>query len=41
MLRLLEEDPTISFVINKETREQVLSGLGEQHLDVIVSKLKN
>lgn len=41
LLRLLEEDPTISFVINKETREQVLSGLGEQHLDVIVSKLKN
>ncbi|MDR1805865.1 MAG: elongation factor G [Clostridium sp.] len=39
--RLLEEDPTISFVINAETREQVLSGLGEQHLDVIVSKLKN
>lgn len=41
LLRLLEEDPTISFVINKETREQILSGLGEQHLDVIVSKLKN
>ncbi|MCL2023603.1 MAG: elongation factor G [Oscillospiraceae bacterium] len=38
--RLLEEDPTISFAVNKETREQVLSGLGEQHLDVIVSKLK-
>lgn len=39
--RLMEEDPTISFALNKETREQVLSGLGEQHLDVIVSKLKN
>ncbi|MDR1410150.1 MAG: elongation factor G [Oscillospiraceae bacterium] len=39
--RLLEEDPTISFFINAETREQVLSGLGEQHLDVIVSKLRN
>lgn len=38
--RLLEEDPTISFVTNNETREQILSGLGEQHLDVIVSKLK-
>ena len=35
------EDPTISFEINKETREQVISGLGEQHLDVVVSKLKN
>ena len=40
MLRLAEEDPTISFKINKETREQVVSGLGEQHLDVIKSKLK-
>lgn len=41
LARLMEEDPTISFAINKETREQVLSGLGEQHLDVIVSKLKS
>jgi elongation factor G len=39
--RLLEEDPTIRFGLNTETHEQVLSGLGEQHLDVIVSKLKN
>lgn len=38
--RLMEEDPTIAFETNKETREQVLSGLGEQHLDVIISKLK-
>ncbi len=39
--RLREEDPTISFEVHPETREQVLSGLGEQHLDVIVSKLKS
>jgi len=39
--RLMEEDPTIQFVVNTETREQVLSGLGEQHLDVVVSKLKS
>lgn len=39
--RLVEEDPTISYTINTETREQVLSGLGEQHLDVVVSKLKS
>lgn len=38
--RLVEEDPTIKFEINPETREQVLYGLGEQHLDNIVSKLK-
>ena len=39
--RLMEEDPTITFALNKETRQQILSGLGEQHLDVIISKLKN
>lgn len=41
MARLLEEDPTLSFVLNTETKEQVLSGLGEQHLDVTTAKLKN
>ena len=40
LARLIEEDPTLSFHINKETREQILSGLGEQHLDVVVTKLK-
>jgi elongation factor G len=39
--RLLEEDPTIKFELNNETKEQILSGLGEQHLDIIVSKLKS
>lgn len=37
--RLMEEDPTILFAVNNETKEQLLSGLGEQHIDVIVSKL--
>ena len=41
VMKLAEEDPTIVFETNKETKEMVLSGLGEQHLDVIVSKLKN
>lgn len=40
ILRLVEEDPSIGFVNNAETHEMVLSGMGEQHLDVIVSKLK-
>ncbi|MBQ7289000.1 MAG: elongation factor G [Clostridia bacterium] len=39
--RLMEEDPSISYITNVETKEQVLSGLGEQHLDVLASKLKN
>lgn len=38
--RLMEEDLTISYDNNKETHQQVVSGLGEQHLDVLVSKLK-
>lgn len=38
--RLREEDPTLVFATNPETRQQVISGLGEQHLDVVVSKLK-
>ena len=38
--RLAEEDRTISFTTNRETREPVLSALGEQHIDVILSKLK-
>jgi len=40
LTRLMEEDPTIKFLTNTETREQVISGLGEQHLDVVLSKLK-
>lgn len=40
IMRLAEEDPSIGFENNVETKEMVLSGMGEQHLDVIVSKLK-
>ena len=39
--RLLEEDLTLSFALNTETHQQILSGLGEQHLDVAVAKLKS
>jgi len=39
--RLKEEDPTIKFETNIETHEMILSGMGEQHLDVITSKLKS
>ena len=38
--RLVEEDPTIKYLSDPETHELVVSGMGEQHLDVVVSKLK-
>ncbi len=39
--RILDEDKTLSYVLNTTTNEQVLSGLGEQHLEVAAAKLKN
>ena len=39
--RMMEEDPTISVYMNTETKEQILEALGEQHIDVIVSRLKS
>ena len=38
--KLCDEDPTIKFETNHETHEMLISGLGEQHLDVVVSRLK-
>ena len=39
--RLNEEDPSFTLVNNAETRQLVLSGAGDQHLDVLVAKLKS
>ena len=41
LARLMEEDPTLSYENNAETHQQVIGGLGEQHLDVVKAKLKN
>ena len=38
--KLADEDPTIKFENNHETHEMLISGLGEQHLDVVISRLK-
>lgn len=41
MARLCEEDPSLSFANNTETHQQILSGLGEQQIDVAISRLKD
>ncbi|MDR2531834.1 MAG: elongation factor G [Oscillospiraceae bacterium] len=41
LVRMIEEDPTLSYVNNTETRQRVLGGLGDQHLDVAVNKMKS
>ncbi|GHU59256.1 elongation factor G [Clostridia bacterium] len=37
----LQEDLTLSFTSNAETRQRLLGGLGETHLEVTMAKLKN
>jgi elongation factor G len=38
--RLVEEDPTMTVSRNKETKQTLVSGLGEMHLEIISQKLK-
>ena len=40
LMRMAEEDPTIKVYNDKETHELILCALGEQHIDVIISRLK-
>lgn len=37
--KVVAEDPTVTFTLNNETHEQIVSGLGDQHLAVALSKL--
>ena len=39
--RLMEEDLTLSYSHNHETHQRVIGGMGEQHIEVSVQKLKN
>ena len=39
--RLVEEDPTLKVEKNVETKQTLISGMGEQHLEVVTKKLHN
>ena len=41
MARILEEDMSVKYVNNSETKQLTVSGLGDIHLDIVVAKLKN
>jgi len=38
--RILEEDPTLRFYRDDETKEMILSGMGQVHLEVTLQRLK-
>ncbi|MBQ0125249.1 MAG: elongation factor G [Clostridiales bacterium] len=41
LARLMEEDPTLKYENNAETKQMLISGQGDIHLDVVVARLKS
>jgi elongation factor G len=39
--KLLEEDKTLIFEVNRETKQVIISGVGDSQLDVMVNRLKS
>jgi len=39
LTKLTDEDPTFTVTNNPETKQTLINGLGEQHIDVLISKL--
>lgn len=39
--KLMDEDPTFNITNNSETKQTLINGQGEQHIDVVISKLKS
>lgn len=40
LARMCEEDPTLRLENNTETKQTILYGIGDQHIDVVLNKLK-
>ncbi len=40
LAKIREEDPTLKMEVNKETKQTLVYGIGEQQMDVMVNKLK-
>jgi len=38
--RIVEEDPTVKYSMNAETKETILSGMGDLHLEIVVDRLQ-
>lgn len=38
--KLIKEDPSLSFSMNQETKQTIIGGMGELHLEIIVDRLK-
>ncbi|MBR2948315.1 MAG: elongation factor G [Lachnospiraceae bacterium] len=41
LAKLTEEDPTLKAVNDSENRQMLLFGMGDQHLDIVASRLEN
>jgi len=41
LTRCIAEDPTVYSELNQETRENVISGMGEQQISLVLRKMKN
>ncbi len=39
--KLMDEDKTFSLENNTETRQMIIKGMGDQHIDILINKLKN
>jgi elongation factor G len=41
LTKIVDEDPSLSFAANPDTGELILSGMGDQHLQIALDRLKN